>query len=131
MADEFVNNLVFDEGLNHVKNAANVELRLVDGYVKGSDLTTVQGITLAKASLSSGEMVISNITDGRVLTIAGGKSLGNATSTSGASPDLGWAITSDTTGEVYLVADSTSSEQITTGNPITMSTATTFPGNFA
>ena len=129
MADEYVHDLIFDDGLNTAKNATNVVLRLVDGYSKGDNLSTVQSITLASASLSAGEMVISGIADGRVMTIAGGKSLGNATGTSGASPDLGWAITDDT--NMYLVADSVDSEQITIDNPITMSSDTTFPGSFA
>lgn len=105
-----------DGGLTYLKtNAAYI--RVIKSYATGATFSTVTGNTVAKLAVTStGSWTISTTgTYNRKIVSATGSATASG-STTGASPDLHFAVTS--TGAVIWVTDETSNQPITSGNTV-------------
>lgn len=113
---KWVHTNVFDNGLNVVKNTAN-EMLLITSYSPGDTYATVSARSVCSVNMAPADIVLGNFgTNERQLTIAA--KTGTATTNSPATPDLAVALVDSTNGVVLAVADETSDQQITAGNPI-------------
>lgn len=107
-----------DGGLNYLKSTG-VFLRVIKTYATGDTHATVLTNTVAKIALTTGSYTIATTgTHSRKITTATGSATASG-STTGASPDLHFAITSSTgTAAVIWVTDETSNQPITSGNTV-------------
>lgn len=107
---------VLDNGPAYIKSNCNKVL-LISGYAFGDSYATVNAAKLAEAALVNGDFAITNNVNDRRLASPTGKS-GNATVSSGASPDLHIAFVDTVASKVLWVTDETSNQVITSGNPV-------------
>jgi hypothetical protein len=112
---------LFDYGLDRPraqKAAGNdVRLHVVKAYAAGDAYATVTGNSVGDAALATGDFALAaHATTGRKLTVAA-KTL-TASASSGASPDLHFAVVDATDSKVLLVTDETSDQVITSGNTL-------------
>ena len=106
---------VLDNGPAHIKANAT-KMLLISGYAFGDSYATVVAAKLAEATVANADFAITNDVNDRRLTGPAGKS-GNASASSGASPDLHIAFTNGV-DKVLWVTDETSNQVITSCNPV-------------
>lgn len=113
---KWVHSDVLDNGLSAIKANANV-LHLIKAYAAGDSYATVVGNSVGNVAMASGDYTLASSGSNRTLTTAAGKT-SNATSNSGASPNLHLAYVDSVNSKVLWVTDETSDQVITSGNPI-------------
>lgn len=107
---------VLDNGPVYIKANAT-KMVLLSGYAFGQSYATVMANKLAEVTVANGDFALTNSGNDRVLAGPSGKS-GNATASSGASPDLHMAVVDATNSKVLYVTDETTNQVITSGNPV-------------
>ena len=116
---KWVHTNVFDNGLNVIKNSAN-QMLLITSYSPGDSYSTVSARSVCAVTMVPADIALGNFgTNERQLTIAA--KTGTASSNSPSTPDLAVALVDSTNSLVLAVADETSDQQITAGNPINFS----------
>jgi hypothetical protein len=117
MGVKYVNPDVLDRGLNEVKNNASV-MALISSFSVGDSYAVVSGRKLAEVVMNPADFVLGPFgTNERKIDVATKNA--TATTSSTATPDLHIALLDGNTNRVLVVADETSDQAITSGNPIT------------
>lgn len=106
---------VFDNGLNEIINDAN-EIHLISAYTAGDNYATVTGNSLGNATLAGGDKALAADGTGRKVTTSAVS--GTATATDAAPTNLHFALIDTVGSRVLAVADETTDQGITSGNPL-------------
>lgn len=116
MAGKFVHKDVFDRGLEEVKNNAN-QMSLITSFAPGDAYALVASRSVCDIAMTAADLIINNYgTTERKIDVAAKQ--GTASAASPVSSDLHIALL-DTVGQrVMAVADETSDQPVTSGNPV-------------
>lgn len=93
---------------------------VIKAYASGDSYATVTGNSIGNVSLAAGDVPLSGgAGSARTMTVAA-KSGVTASASSGATPNLHFAIVDSTSSKVLLVTDETSDQVVTSGNTINL-----------
>jgi hypothetical protein len=113
---KWVNSLVLDNGLSHVRTNAN-SMRLVAGYTAGDSYATVNTNSRAAVAMINTDYTLgTGAGSSRTLTTASGKTATASGSTT--TEDLHLAFVDTATSAVLWVTDETTNQPITSGNTV-------------
>jgi len=113
---------VLDRGLQEIIDKAtssNVDLLLINGYTAGAAYATVYANRVMSIDLAFGDLALANQGTGRKLVIA---EKSGTISANAVNPDLHVAIVDVTATRVLAVTDETGDNDVSVGDPKTIST---------
>jgi hypothetical protein len=116
MMAKFIHQDVMDRGLTEIVNNAN-QMSLITGYAVGDAYAVAIAKSVCNVAMGPADMVTGPFgTNERKIDVAA--KTGTASSSSPVTPDLHIALVDTAGSRILAVADETSDQPVTNGNPI-------------